>query len=75
MGGVRQWVTGGTLYPIKGFYAGCLVQTKRLFWSVIYRRLLLLTSSLRPRLRLVEKTQAEERERASTRYPPWLTVE
>lgn len=73
MGSVRQWVTGGTLHPIKGlsffFSPGfALCKQRGFFWSVIYRRLLLLTSSLRRRL--AEKTQREERERASTGYPP-----
>lgn len=66
---------GGTLHPIKGFYfTGRLVQTKRLFWDVIYQRLLLLTSSVRPRLGLARKTEKEERKPAATGYPPWLTA-
>lgn len=32
MGGVRWWVTGGTLHPIKDF-SGHLVQTKSHFWE------------------------------------------
>ncbi len=48
MGGVRRWVTGGTLHSIKGFFLRVvLCKQKSLFWSVIYQRLLLLTSSLR----------------------------
>ena len=49
MGGVRRWVTGGgTLHPIKGSLLVALCKQRGFFWSVIYRRLLLLTSSLRP---------------------------
>lgn len=62
MGGVRRWATGGTLHPIKGFFAGGFVQTKILFWGVICRRLLLLTPSLCPRLWLAERREKEERE-------------
>ena len=36
MGGVRRWAMGGTLHPIKGFFAGRLVQTKRLFLGEPY---------------------------------------
>lgn len=52
------------------FFTGRLVQTKRLFWDVIYQRLLLLTSSARPRLGLAGRTEKEERKRAATGYPP-----
>ena len=74
MGGVRHWVTGRTLQPIKGFLWVALCKQRGFFGALSIRGFSRLHPPVHPWLWLAEETEKEESECAPTGYPLWLTA-